>query len=60
MRKEYCYVLDFSEPGIYEISLQVEDQDLDTETLLNKYGFEEGKCFIMFTDHQLLLNYISK
>ena len=60
MRKEYCYVLDFSEPGIYEISLQVEDQDLDTETLLDKYGFKEGQCFIMFTDHQLQLNYISK
>ena len=60
MNKEYCYVLDFSEPGIYEISLQVEDQDLETETLLDKYDFKEDQCSFMFTDHQLQLNYISK
>ena len=60
MEKEYCYIFDYSEPGIYEISLQPEDKDLDTETLLNKYDFKEDQCFVMFTDHQLQLNYISK
>lgn len=60
MKKEYCYVFDYSEPGIYEISLQHEDEDLETEALLNKYDFKESQCSVMFTDHQLQLNYISK
>ena len=49
------YILDFSYPGIYEIELTEEDENLTTNELLEKYGLKEDTCNYMFTENKLEL-----
>lgn len=51
----YMYILDFSYPGIYEIELTEEDENLTTNELLEKYSLKEDTCQYMFTENKLEL-----
>ena len=51
----YLYVLEFSYPGIYEIELTEEDENLTTNELLEKYGLKEDTCQYMFSENKLEL-----
>lgn len=51
----YMYILDFLYPGIYEIELTEEDENLTTNELLKKYGLKENNCNYMFTENKLEL-----
>lgn len=50
---EYLYIMDFSNGGIYEVKLKPEDEDIDSEKLLDKYGFKTSQCSWMFTTHKI-------
>ena len=51
----YMYILDFLYPGIYEIELTEEDENLTTNELLKKYGLKENTCNFMYTENKLEL-----
>lgn len=51
----YIYILDFSYPGIYEIELTEEDENLTSNEILKKYGLKENNCNYMFTENKLEL-----
>lgn len=51
----YMYILDYSYPGIYEIELTEEDENLTTNELLKKYGLKEDTCNYMFSENKLEL-----
>lgn len=51
----YMYILDFSYPGIYEIELTEEDENLTSNEILKKYGLKENNCNYMFTENKLEL-----
>lgn len=50
---EYLYIMDFSDGTINEVKLQPEDKDIDSEELLDKYGFKTSQCNWMFTTHKI-------
>lgn len=51
--KEYLYVMDFSDSTFSEIELKDENEEVDTEELLKKYGFNEDECYFMFTTKRI-------
>lgn len=51
----YMYILDFSYPGIYEIELTEEDENLTSNEILKKYCLKENNCNYMFTENKLEL-----
>ena len=51
----YMYILDFSYPGIYEIELTEEDQDLTSEQILEKRGLKKDICDFMYSENKLEL-----
>ena len=51
--KEYLYVMKFSDVSISEIEITEEDKDLESCDLLDKYGFNDDKCFFMFTTKRI-------
>ena len=58
----YIYILDFSYPGIYEIELTEEDENLTTNELLKKYDLKEEEIYVNLDDEfmqRIILNLIS-
>lgn len=51
----YLYILDYLYPGIYEIKLTEEDDDLNTEEILKKYDLEVDNCSYMYSMDKLEL-----
>lgn len=56
----YLYVLDYCYPGIYEIKLTEEDNNVDTEKLLNKYNLKKDACDFMFSENKLELETLNE
>ena len=57
---EYVYILDFRSNSICEIGVTENDVNLDSETLLNKYGFDIDNCNVMYSDYKLNLENVNK
>lgn len=55
---EYAYVMDYSIGEIFEIELTKEDKNLETEEILDKYGFNLDECYLMFSTKKLRINKI--
>ena len=51
----YLYILDYLCPGIYEIKLTEEDNDLNTEEILKKYDLKVDNCSYMYSMDKLEL-----
>lgn len=47
---DYLYILDYSDSTINKIILKEEDKNLETEDILNRYGFNIDKCYFMFSN----------
>ncbi len=58
--KEYVYILDFRDNAICEICITGDDVKLDSESLLNKYGFDIDNCNFMYSDYKLNLENVNK
>ena len=56
---EYIYVLDFCTPGIYEIELDDEDEDLEIDKILDRRGLKSSNCNYMFASEKLELETIN-
>lgn len=54
----YLYVLECSHPAIYEIELTEEDQKLNSDEILEKYGLKEDTWGFMYTEHKVELETI--
>lgn len=58
--KEFLYVLDYCQSGIYKIKLDEEDErNDDTEQILYKYGLNIDNCSWMFSEKDLELEEIN-
>lgn len=57
---EYVYILDFRNDSICEIVVTGDDLKLDSETLLDKYGFDIDNCNFMYSDYKLNLETVNK
>lgn len=57
---EYVYILDFCNNSICEIGITGNDVNLDSETLLNKYGFDIDNCNFMYSNYKLNLKNVNK
>lgn len=47
---DYLYILDYSDSTISKIILKEEDKNLETEDILNRYGFNIDECYFMFSN----------
>lgn len=47
--KEYIYVLNYCDGKVYRIDIDEEDEDTDTEILLNNYGFDINEVEYMYS-----------
>lgn len=56
---EYLYVLDFCAPGVYEITLDDKDENLEIEEILDRRGLNSSNCSFMFTSEKLELETIN-
>ena len=56
---EYIYVLNFCTPGIYEIELDDEDEDLEIDEILDRRGLKSSNCNYMFASEKLELETIN-
>ena len=56
MNEEYCYVMDYSNGGLYEIKLTPEEQEetLDMQAFLFEYGLKDDECAWMFTNKRIV------
>ena len=57
---EYVYILDFRNNSICEIGITGDDINLDSEALLDKYGFDIDNCNFMYSEYKLNLENINK
>ena len=57
---EYVYILDFSNNVICEIVVTGDDINLNSEELLDKYGFDIENCNFMYSDYKLNLENVNK
>lgn len=57
---EYVYILDFRNNAICEIVVTGDDINLDSEALLDKYGFDIDNCNFMYSDYKLNLENVNK
>lgn len=57
---EYVYILDFCNNAICEIVVTGDDVNLDSEALLNKYGFDIDNCNFMYSNYKLNLENVNK
>lgn len=51
--KEYLYVLDYSDSTICEIQLDEEDENLETEDILNRRNLDMDECSFMWTTNKI-------
>lgn len=56
----YLYILEYSYPGLYEIELSEEDNELTSEDILEKHGFNIDNCSFMYTKYKLELEPIKE
>lgn len=56
---EYIYVLDFCTPGIYEIELDNEDENLEIDEILDRRGLKSYNCNYMIVSEKLELETIN-
>lgn len=49
----YCYVFDYSVGEIYEIKLDEQDDENQTEDILDRRGLNINNCYVMFTENKL-------
>lgn len=54
----YLYVFDFSYPALYEIELTEEDENLNSDEILEKHGIKEDNCRFMYTENKVELETI--
>lgn len=50
---KYCYILDYATGMIYQIELTDKDKKLESEQLLESYGFNIDECSWMFIDTKI-------
>lgn len=50
---EFMYILDYSNCAIWEIELTEDDQNLETEELLDKYDVKMDNCSWLFSQQKL-------
>lgn len=55
---EKLYVLDYNQCAIHCIHLTEETDELETEDILNHYGFNIDECSCMFSSDELEINHI--
>lgn len=55
----YIYVLDFCTTKLVEIKVPEELQELNTDVILDKFGFKENQCGFMVTEDSLDLEHLS-
>ena len=51
--QEYVYVFDYNQCSIYEIELNENTTNLETDELLNHYGLNVDECYVMFSSKKL-------
>ena len=51
--REWLYVLCYADSSINEIALTEEDEDVDIETILGRYGLNADECSWMFTTNRI-------
>lgn len=49
----YIYVLDFCSTRLAELKIPDELQELETDIILNKFGFKESQCNYLITEDSL-------
>lgn len=49
---QYVYIMDYSNPSIYELDLTDEEDD-DIERILNKYNLSIDECDYMYSNFKL-------
>lgn len=52
---QYCCILDFNTGKVFKHCITEDEINLTTEELLDKYGFNEDECSIMYTSNNLEL-----
>lgn len=50
---EYVYVFDYNQCSIYEIELNEDTTNLETDELLNHYSLNVDECYVMFSSKKL-------
>lgn len=57
---EYAYIFDYSCSEIYEVKLNEDTNDLDTERLLIQYNLNPDECYVMYSLIKLKIKPLTK
>ena len=58
--KEYAYIFDYWSCSIYEIELNKETKNLDSDELLAYYNLNIDECYVMFSSKKLEIEQLTK
>lgn len=58
--KEYAYIFDYCSCNIYEVELNNETTNLNTEELLDYYSLNINSCYVMFSSKKLEIEPLTK
>ena len=54
----YIYVLDFCSTRLVELKIPDELQELETDVILDRFGFKESQCCYLITEDSLDLDHM--